>query len=169
MSRSRLARPTRSKTVAIKRLLDSPRLAASLSTRSSTGPGSEIAIFFIAIVFLFSILRFGILIFCTIPVFIHQTTRIGFLLATALSQEERGNQSGHRAETIVRKNLGLAEWGLKSIVFYEMWRAIQEVYPTLAEAGMFIDWKSYRVGRLQCEMRTGFKTEGMREGDQKSK
>jgi hypothetical protein len=31
-------------------LLDSPRLAASLSTRFNTGPGSEIVIFFIAIV-----------------------------------------------------------------------------------------------------------------------
>ena len=39
----------------------------------------------------------------------------------------------------------------------EMWRKIQEVHPTLAECGKFIDWKSYRLGRLQSEMRTEFK------------
>ena len=39
----------------------------------------------------------------------------------------------------------------------EMWRKIQEVHPTLAEVGRFIDWKSYRLGRLQSEMRTEFK------------
>ena len=30
----------------------------------------------------------------------------------------------------------------------EMWRKIQEVHPALAEVGRFIDWKSYRLGRL---------------------
>ena len=39
----------------------------------------------------------------------------------------------------------------------EMWRKIQEVHPTLAEVGRFVDWKSYRLGRLQSEMRTEFK------------
>jgi thymidylate synthase ThyX len=39
----------------------------------------------------------------------------------------------------------------------EMWRKIQEVHPTLAESGKFIDWKKYRLGRLQSEMRTEFK------------
>jgi thymidylate synthase ThyX len=39
----------------------------------------------------------------------------------------------------------------------EMWRKIQEVHPTLAQVGRFIDWKSYRLGRLQSEMRTEFK------------
>jgi thymidylate synthase ThyX len=39
----------------------------------------------------------------------------------------------------------------------EMWRKIQEVHPALAEAGKFIDWKKYRMGRLQSEMRTEFK------------
>ena len=39
----------------------------------------------------------------------------------------------------------------------EMWRKIQEVHPTLAECGKFIDWKKYRLGRLQSEMRTEFK------------
>jgi len=39
----------------------------------------------------------------------------------------------------------------------EMWHRIQEVHPTLAGVGKFIDWKSYRLGRLQSEMRTEFK------------
>ena len=39
----------------------------------------------------------------------------------------------------------------------EMWRKIESVHPTLAEVGKFIDWKSYRLGRLQSEMRTEFK------------
>jgi thymidylate synthase ThyX len=39
----------------------------------------------------------------------------------------------------------------------EMWRKIQEVHPTLAEAGKFVDWHKYRLGRLQSEMRTEFK------------
>ena len=43
----------------------------------------------------------------------------------------------------------------------EMWRKIQEVHPTLAEAGKFIDWKKYRMGRLQSEMRTEFKKSAM--------
>jgi thymidylate synthase ThyX len=39
----------------------------------------------------------------------------------------------------------------------EMWRKIQSVHPALAECGKFIDWKSYRLGRLQSEMRTEYK------------
>ena len=39
----------------------------------------------------------------------------------------------------------------------EMWRKIREVHPALAECGKFIDWGSYRLGRLQSEMRTEFK------------
>ena len=39
----------------------------------------------------------------------------------------------------------------------EMWRRIQEVHPALGEAGRFIDWRNYRLGRLQSEMRTEFK------------
>jgi hypothetical protein len=38
-----------------------------------------------------------------------------------------------------------------------MWRKIQEVHPALAECGKFIDWNSYKLGRLQSEMRTEFK------------
>jgi len=39
----------------------------------------------------------------------------------------------------------------------EMWRKIQSVHPTLAQAGKFVDWQKYRLGRLQSEMRTEFK------------
>jgi thymidylate synthase ThyX len=39
----------------------------------------------------------------------------------------------------------------------EMWRKIQEIHPALAEVGKFIDWKSYRLGRLQSELRSEFK------------
>ena len=39
----------------------------------------------------------------------------------------------------------------------EMWRKIQEVHPTLADCGKFIDWNSYKLGRLQSELRTEFK------------
>ena len=42
----------------------------------------------------------------------------------------------------------------------EIWRKIQEVHPALAECGKFIDWKKYRLGRLQSEMRTEFKRSG---------
>ncbi len=39
----------------------------------------------------------------------------------------------------------------------QMWRKIQQVHPALAECGKFIDWKSYRLGRLQAEVRTEYK------------
>ena len=39
----------------------------------------------------------------------------------------------------------------------EMWRKIQSVHPALAESGKFIDWKKYRLGRLQSEMRSEYK------------
>ncbi len=43
------------------------------------------------------------------------------------------------------------------LIGQDMWRKIQEVHPTLAEVGKFIDWKSYRLGRLQSEIRTEYK------------
>jgi thymidylate synthase ThyX len=43
----------------------------------------------------------------------------------------------------------------------EMWRKIQEVHPTLADSGKFMDWQKYRLGRLQSEMRTEFKKSAM--------
>jgi thymidylate synthase ThyX len=39
----------------------------------------------------------------------------------------------------------------------EMWRRIQGVHPALAECGKFIDWKRYRLGRMQSEIRTEYK------------
>ncbi len=39
----------------------------------------------------------------------------------------------------------------------EMWRKIREVHPALADCGKFIDWKKYRLGRLQSELRTEYK------------
>ncbi len=45
----------------------------------------------------------------------------------------------------------------------EIWRKIQEVHPALAEAGKFIDWKAYRLGRLQSEMRTEFKKSALQQ------
>jgi thymidylate synthase ThyX len=42
-------------------------------------------------------------------------------------------------------------------IVQEMWRKIQEVHPALASCAQFIDWKTYRLGRLQSEMRTEYK------------
>jgi thymidylate synthase ThyX len=42
-------------------------------------------------------------------------------------------------------------------IVQEMWRKIQGVHPTLAECAKFIDWKTYRLGRLQSEMRSEYK------------
>jgi thymidylate synthase ThyX len=42
-------------------------------------------------------------------------------------------------------------------IVQEMWRKIGEVHPTLAHCAKFIDWKTYRLGRLQSEMRTEYK------------
>jgi thymidylate synthase ThyX len=47
----------------------------------------------------------------------------------------------------------------------EIWRRIQEVHPALAECGKFIDWKKYRLGRLQSEMRTQFKKSALEKED----
>ncbi len=46
------------------------------------------------------------------------------------------------------------------VIAQEIWRRIQEVHPALAEAGRFIDWKHYRLGRLQSEMRSQYKIAG---------
>jgi thymidylate synthase ThyX len=42
-------------------------------------------------------------------------------------------------------------------IVQEMWRKIGSVHPLLARAAKFIDWKTYRLGRLQSEMRTEYK------------
>ncbi len=45
----------------------------------------------------------------------------------------------------------------------EMWKKIQSAHPALAEAGKFMDWRKYRLGRLQSEMRTEFKKSALQE------
>ncbi len=42
-------------------------------------------------------------------------------------------------------------------IVQEMWRLIGEVHPTLARSATFLDWQTYRLGRLQSEMRTEYK------------
>jgi len=42
-------------------------------------------------------------------------------------------------------------------IVQEMWRQITAVHPTLACSAQFIDWGTYRLGRLQSEMRTEYK------------
>jgi hypothetical protein len=37
----------------------------------------------------------------------------------------------------------------------EMWREIQKIHPALAEAGKFIDWRKYRLGRLRIRDEDG--------------
>jgi thymidylate synthase ThyX len=43
------------------------------------------------------------------------------------------------------------------LIVQQMWRKVQEVHPTLALYAKFIDWKTYRLGRLQSEMRSEYK------------
>lgn len=43
------------------------------------------------------------------------------------------------------------------LIVQEMWRKIGEVHPTLAASAKFIDWKSYRLGRLSSEFKTEYK------------
>jgi len=42
-------------------------------------------------------------------------------------------------------------------IVQEMWKKIRAVHPRLAEAAKFIDWKTYRLGRLQSEMRSEYR------------
>lgn len=42
-------------------------------------------------------------------------------------------------------------------IVQEMWRKIQSIHPSLAACAKFIDWQTYRLGRLQSEMRTEYK------------
>jgi thymidylate synthase ThyX len=42
-------------------------------------------------------------------------------------------------------------------IVQEMWRRIEKVHPALAGCAKFIDWKTYRLGRLQSEMRSEYK------------
>ena len=44
----------------------------------------------------------------------------------------------------------------------EMWRKIQEVHPTLAEAGKFVDWQKYRLGRCNPRCGRSLRSQGLR-------
>ncbi|MGH7770977.1 MAG: FAD-dependent thymidylate synthase [Candidatus Binatia bacterium] len=50
-------------------------------------------------------------------------------------------------------------------IVQEMWRKISEVHPTLTQYAKFIDWKTYRLGRLQSEMRTEYKKSELAKGN----
>jgi thymidylate synthase ThyX len=43
------------------------------------------------------------------------------------------------------------------LIVQQMWRRISEVHPALARCAGFLDWKTYRLGRLQAELRTEYK------------
>jgi thymidylate synthase ThyX len=43
------------------------------------------------------------------------------------------------------------------LIVQEVWKKIRKVHPALAESAKFIDWKSYRLGRLASEVRTEYK------------
>lgn len=50
----------------------------------------------------------------------------------------------------------------RSIV-QEMWRQIAAVHPVLAQSAKFIDWHTYRLGRLQSEIRSEYKKSVIRD------
>ncbi len=43
------------------------------------------------------------------------------------------------------------------LIVQEMWRLIGAVHPTLARSATFLNWQTYRLGRLQSEMQTEYK------------
>jgi thymidylate synthase ThyX len=43
------------------------------------------------------------------------------------------------------------------LIVQQMWRKVQEVHPALAQYAKFIDWRMYRLGRLQSEMRSEYR------------
>ncbi len=43
------------------------------------------------------------------------------------------------------------------LLVQEMWRQLAAVHPMLAGCAQFIDWQTYRLGRLQSEMRSEYK------------
>jgi len=47
------------------------------------------------------------------------------------------------------------------LLVQQMWRKIEEVHPALSCVAKFIDWKSYRLGRLSSEMRSEYKRSQM--------
>ena len=49
-------------------------------------------------------------------------------------------------------------------VVQEMWRLIGEVHPNLARSAKFLDRQTYRLGRLQSELRTEYKRTALGKG-----
>ena len=43
------------------------------------------------------------------------------------------------------------------LIVQDMWRQIERVHPSLARCATFVDWHTYRLGRLQSEMRSEYK------------
>jgi len=43
------------------------------------------------------------------------------------------------------------------LIVQDMWREIGRVHPLLASSAKFLDWNTYRLGRLQSELRTEYK------------
>jgi thymidylate synthase ThyX len=43
------------------------------------------------------------------------------------------------------------------LIVQDIWRHIERVHPTLASSARFLDWHTYRLGRLQSEMRSEYK------------
>ncbi|MBI3800501.1 MAG: FAD-dependent thymidylate synthase [Deltaproteobacteria bacterium] len=48
------------------------------------------------------------------------------------------------------------------LIVQAMWKQISAVHPTLVRSAKFIDWNTYRLGRLQSEMRSEYKKSGVR-------
>jgi thymidylate synthase ThyX len=47
-------------------------------------------------------------------------------------------------------------------IVQDMWRQIATVHPALAHCAQFLDWNTYRLGRLQSEMRSEYKKSEVR-------
>ena len=45
------------------------------------------------------------------------------------------------------------------LIVQDMWRAIANVHPLLGHSAAFLDWNTYRLGRLQSELRSEYKRE----------
>lgn len=45
------------------------------------------------------------------------------------------------------------------LIVQDMWRAITAVHPLLGQSATFLDWNTYRLGRLQSELRSEYKRE----------
>lgn len=51
------------------------------------------------------------------------------------------------------------------LIVQDMWREIARVHPLLASSAKFLDWNTYRLGRLQSELRTEYKRDTAAPGE----